>query len=159
MKKGIVFVALLLLFGTTGSVLAQRSSVDYPVYSNGGKPDLTIDPKRFVSQMAVIDRYFDSAGCEFQEGSVPALAIGASCDSIQSSSMAATAISSLATVRTPIIPMPIISTFPHAMVTTISRDFSVYELLTLDGNLVVAGHAGILFRRLVQVRWREEPWR
>jgi hypothetical protein len=50
---------------------AQRSSVggDFPIYDNGGKPDLTIDPKRFVSQMEIIERYFDRIAdqCVFDE--------------------------------------------------------------------------------------------
>ena len=55
---------------------AQRSSVggDFPIYDNGGKPDLTIDPKRFVSQMEIIDRYFDPVAdqCVFEEFAVGA---------------------------------------------------------------------------------------
>ena len=55
---------------------AQRSSVggDFPIYDNGGKPDLTIDPKRFVSQMEIIDRYFDPIAdqCVFDEFAVGA---------------------------------------------------------------------------------------
>src|SRR6266852_1243171 len=45
-------------------------SRDFPVYSNHGKPDLTVDPKRFVSQMEIIDRLFDLTSCELVEGSV-----------------------------------------------------------------------------------------
>src|SRR3989442_2592035 len=52
--------------------LGQRTSVssDIAVYPNGGKPDLTIDPKRFVSQMEIVDRYFSPADCALIEGSV-----------------------------------------------------------------------------------------
>jgi len=51
---------------------AVRTDVsrDFPVYSNHGKPDLTVDPKRFVSQMEIIDRLFDASSCEIAEGSV-----------------------------------------------------------------------------------------
>jgi len=51
---------------------AVRTDVsrDFPVYSNHGKPDLTVDPKRFVSQMEIVDRLFDSSSCEIAEGSV-----------------------------------------------------------------------------------------
>ena len=51
---------------------AVRTDVarDFPVYANGGQPDLTVDPKRFVSQMEIIDRLFDSSSCEIAEGSV-----------------------------------------------------------------------------------------
>jgi Lysyl oxidase len=54
--------------------LAQRTSVgrDFPVYSNGGLPDLTIDPKRFASQMEIVDRFFDPIAdkCVFDEYAV-----------------------------------------------------------------------------------------
>src|SRR5947208_3570758 len=51
---------------------AQRTSVsgDFPIYDNHGKPDLTPDPKRFVSQMEIVDRLFKSGDCELVEGSV-----------------------------------------------------------------------------------------
>jgi len=51
---------------------AVRTDVsrDFPVYHNHGQPDLTIDPKRFVSQMEIVDRFFDSSSCELIEGSV-----------------------------------------------------------------------------------------
>src|SRR5256886_5701942 len=51
---------------------AVRTDVsrDFPVYHNHGQPDLTIDPKRFVSQMEIVDRFFDSSSCEISEGSV-----------------------------------------------------------------------------------------
>jgi len=63
-------VTILLLLAAGGS--SQRTSVgrDFPVYNNGGKPDLTVDPQRFTSQMEIIDRFFDSTGCAFQEGAV-----------------------------------------------------------------------------------------
>jgi len=51
---------------------AVRTDVarDFPVYHNQGLPDLTIDPKRLVSQMEIVDRFFDSSSCELIEGSV-----------------------------------------------------------------------------------------
>src|SRR5437660_9840527 len=42
----------------------------FPVYNNHGKPDLTPDPKKFVTQMEIVDRLFDSSSCEIAEGSV-----------------------------------------------------------------------------------------
>lgn len=55
-------------------VIAQRTSVgrDFPVYPNGGLPDLTVDPKRFESQMEIVDRLFDPIddACAFEEGVV-----------------------------------------------------------------------------------------
>jgi len=51
---------------------AQRTSVsgDIPIYNNHGRPDLTIDPKRFESQMEIVDRLFQAGDCELVEGSV-----------------------------------------------------------------------------------------
>ena len=60
MKKTLA-VAFFVSVGLSATAFAQRTSVsgDFPVYDNGGKPDLTVDPKRFVSQMEIVDRYFD----------------------------------------------------------------------------------------------------
>ena len=62
-------IALLVL---AASSLSQRTSVGrlFPVYNNGGKPDLTVDPQRFTSQMEIIDRFFDDGTCAIQEGAV-----------------------------------------------------------------------------------------
>jgi len=66
------WLTLALLFTAPSLCLAQRTSVsgDFPIYANGGLPDLTIDPKRFVSQMEIVDRLFDASSCEIQEGTV-----------------------------------------------------------------------------------------
>ena len=70
MKRCVLTVAVLCLLATPA--FAQRTSVsrDFPVYVNGGLPDLTVDPKRFVSQMEIVDRYFDpeADACAFAEG-------------------------------------------------------------------------------------------
>src|SRR5215813_4482296 len=66
----VVSFALLLLAPLTA--WAQRTSVsgDFPIYANGGLPDLTVDPKRFVSQMEIVDRLFEAGSCELEEGTV-----------------------------------------------------------------------------------------
>src|SRR5262245_37800095 len=66
------FAALMILIGMHSAGLAQRTNVgrDFPIYDNGGKPDLTIDPQRFVSQMEIVDRYFDPSDCAIAEGVV-----------------------------------------------------------------------------------------
>ena len=70
--KRVIAVALGMLVVGSLVALAQRTSVsnDLPIYANGGKPDLTIDPKRFVSQMEIVDRFFDSTDCALAEGTV-----------------------------------------------------------------------------------------
>src|SRR5215475_14470727 len=69
-----VFAALMIIISLRSAGFAQRTSVgrEFPVYNNGGKPDLTIDPKRFVSQMEIVDRYFDPVAdqCVFEEYAV-----------------------------------------------------------------------------------------
>ena len=71
MKRIIALVLGMLVVGSLVAV-AQRTSVsdDFPIYANRGKPDLTIDPKRFVSQMEIVDRFFDSTDCALTEGTV-----------------------------------------------------------------------------------------
>ena len=67
----VVVIALLVL---VPSAISQRTSVsrNFPVYNNGGKPDLVVDPQRFASQMEIVDRFFTETGCAFQEGAVGA---------------------------------------------------------------------------------------
>lgn len=69
-----LWIAAALSLAFASPIAAQRTSVsrDYPVYNNSGRPDLTIDPKRFVSQMEIVDRYFDMVAdrCAFEEGVV-----------------------------------------------------------------------------------------
>ena len=70
--RRIVIASVVIGALVSGSVLAQRTSVsgDFPIYDNKGLPDLTVDPKRFVSQMEIVDRLFQAGDCEFVEGSV-----------------------------------------------------------------------------------------
>src|SRR5437763_7865448 len=67
MAIGIAMLAL-----AADRAIAQRTSVssDFPIYNNQGLPDLTPDPKRFVSQMEIVDRLFNAGDCELVEGSV-----------------------------------------------------------------------------------------
>lgn len=64
--------ALLLLCLIPLAARAVRTDVarNFPLYHNHGLPDLTIDSKRFVSQMEIVDRFFDSSSCEVVEGSI-----------------------------------------------------------------------------------------
>ena len=68
----VVIAALLTLLLISVGGSGQRTSVgrDFPVYANAGKPDLTVDPQRFASQMEIVDRFFDAGGCAVQEGVV-----------------------------------------------------------------------------------------
>ena len=73
MRRIVLALAFSAVLAVPASVSAEpRDSVsrDFPIYANGGKPDLTVDPKRFVSQMEIVDRFFDASSCELQEGSI-----------------------------------------------------------------------------------------
>lgn len=121
---------------------AQRTSVgrDFPVYANGGKPDLTVDPQRFTSQMEIIDRLFDDGTCAILEGAVGGTGYrrilrfdtvvmnGGDGDLIVGNRSDANN------------PYAEFFEFAPCHGHYHIRDFSVYELLTLDGRTVVAGH-------------------
>jgi Lysyl oxidase len=66
------WMTIVVLSMPPAAALAQRTSVsgDFPIYANGGKPDFTVDPKRFVSQMEIVDRLFAPGDCELEEGTV-----------------------------------------------------------------------------------------
>jgi hypothetical protein len=70
--KRVLACAALAFLAFTSAIPAQRTSVgrDFPIYDNGGKPDLTLDPKRFVSQMEIVDRFFAAGSCALAEGTV-----------------------------------------------------------------------------------------
>src|SRR5882672_4587920 len=72
MKRKVTYSAAVLLLLVVGVAWAQRTDVSrlFPIYNNEGKPDLTVDPKRFISQMEIVDRFFDSSSCELIEGSI-----------------------------------------------------------------------------------------
>ena len=71
MRK-LIFIIVLGLALIPTSVLSQRKSGSrqFPVYENGGKPDLVVDPQRFVSQMEIVDRLFAEGSCAIEEGAV-----------------------------------------------------------------------------------------
>jgi len=72
MMKSVSYRTLFLLLLVASLALAQRTDISrlFPIYKNGGQPDLTVDPKRFTSQMEIVDRLFDASSCELVEGSV-----------------------------------------------------------------------------------------
>lgn len=70
MKRILVAVVSVLLIAPPA--LAARTSVsrDFPIYANGGDPDLVVDPQRFESQMEIVDRRFEAGDCALVEGAV-----------------------------------------------------------------------------------------
>jgi hypothetical protein len=49
---------------------ATSGSKPFPVYENGGKPDLVVDPQRFVAKMEIVDALFNEGSCAIEEGAV-----------------------------------------------------------------------------------------
>ncbi|HEV8137065.1 MAG TPA: lysyl oxidase family protein [Pyrinomonadaceae bacterium] len=68
----LVVITLCVLIVPTALSKKTKVSRAFPVYDNGNKPDLTIDPQNFVARMEIVDRLFDETGCEFKEGAVHA---------------------------------------------------------------------------------------
>jgi hypothetical protein len=60
-----VAIVITLFLLIVPAALSEKTKVSraFPVYENGGKPDLTIDPQRFVARMEIVDRFFDESGC------------------------------------------------------------------------------------------------
>jgi len=136
-----LFTALTFLIVLHSTGLAQRTSVsrDFPVYNNGGKPDLTIDPKRFVSQMEIVDRLFEPTDCAIVEG-----VVGGSgyrrllrFDTVIMNSGDGDLI--VGDRRDPNNQYASWFTFHACHGHYHLRDFSLYELLTLDEKNVVSG--------------------
>jgi hypothetical protein len=136
-----VFAALMIIISLRSAGLAQRTSVgrDFPVYDNGGKPDLTIDPKRFVSQMEIVDRYFDPSDCAIAEGVVGGSGyrrILRFDTVIMNSGNGDLVVGDRSDPNNPYAGWFVFHTcHGHYHI----RDFSIYELLTPDGQRVTAG--------------------
>ena len=63
--RHVIFITILALALIPTTVLSQKVKVSkqFPVYDNGGKPDLVVDPSRFVSSMQIVDRNFSEGNC------------------------------------------------------------------------------------------------
>ena len=71
MRK-LIFVILLVFALVPSAILSQRKTVSkqFPVYDNGGKPDLVVDPQKFVAKMEIVDRLFPEGSCAIETGAV-----------------------------------------------------------------------------------------
>jgi len=140
----VVFIGSLSVVGLLafGTATAQRTDVsrNFPVYNNGGKPDLTVDPKRFVDQMEIVDRLFDSTSCEIQEGSVGGIGYRRL---LRFDTVLINGGNGDLVVGSPTDP-----TNPYASIFVFSpchmhyhiRGFSDYQLLNLDRTVAAVGH-------------------
>jgi hypothetical protein len=134
------------VFLLAGPAFAQRTSVsrDFPVYGNGGLPDLTIDPKRFVSQMEIVDRYFDpeADACAFAEEVITGTHAGyrrlLRFDTVvMNGGDGDVALGDRADPNNPYAPFFYYAAcHDHYHV----RDFSTYQLLRLDRSVAAVGH-------------------
>src|SRR5215212_5992359 len=141
MRK-VIFIIFLLLALVPSSVVSQRTTVSraFPVYDNGGKPDLLVDPQRFVSHMKIVDRLFTEGSCAIQEGAVGGAGYRRLLrfDTVVMNSGDAELV-----VGDPSDPNnPYASWFEFAPCHGDNhiRDFSVYELLNVNRTVVLAGH-------------------
>jgi hypothetical protein len=129
-----------LLFWPAGP-LAQRTSVarDFPIYDNRGKPDLAIDPQRFVAQMEIIDRVFAPDDCAIAEGVVGGAGIRRLLrfDTVlMNRGDGDLVVGDRSDPNNPYAPYFVFhECHGHYHI----RDFSIYELLTLDRTVVVTG--------------------
>jgi lysyl oxidase len=123
---------------------AQRTSVgrDFPVYDNDGLPDLTVDPKRFVSQMEIVDRLFDliDDACAFEEGVIGTAGYRRLLrfDTVVMNGGDGDLV--VGDRSDPNNPYREWFVFAECHGHYHIRDFSEYELLKLDGTTIVSGH-------------------
>ena len=126
----------------TTPALSQKTNVSrqFPVYANGGKPDLVVDPQRFVSQMEIIDRLFEPPSCALEEGVVGGTGYRRILrfDTVVMNSGDGDLV--VGDRSDPNNPYAEWFEFAPCHGHYHIRDFSVYELLDSSGTLVVAGH-------------------
>lgn len=136
----LVIVVTLLVLVT--SATSQRTSVsrNFRVYDNGGKPDLVVDPQRFVSQMEIVDRLFVEGSCAIEEGAVGATGVRRILrfDTVVMNSGDGDLV--VGDRSDPNNPFAEFFEFAPCHGHFHIKDFSVYELLSLDRQLVVAAH-------------------
>ena len=148
------FSIIIPLVLVTTPALSQRTSVSrqFPVYNNGGHPDLVVDPQRFASQMEIVDRFFSAEGCAIQEGAVGGTGYRRILrfDTVVMNSGDGDLI--LGNRADPDNPFAEWFEFAPCHGHFHIRDFSVYELLDTSGTVVVAAQKnGLLHGRLAQV--------
>lgn len=141
MRK-LLLLAIAVLILIPPAAISQRTSVSrvFPVYDNGGKPDLVVDPQRFVSQMEIVDRLFTEGDCALEEGAVGALGVRRILrfDTVVMNSGDGDLV--VGDRSDPANPFAEFFEFAPCHGHFHIRDFSVYELLNVDRTLVIAAH-------------------
>ncbi len=135
-------IAIALLVFIPPAAISQRTSVSrmFPVYENGGKADLVVDPQRFVSQMEIVDRLFTEGDCAIEEGAVGSTGYRRLLrfDTVVMNSGDGDLV--VGDRSDPNNPFAEFFEFAPCHGHFHIRDFSVYELLNVDRTLVVAAH-------------------
>lgn len=141
-KLSILFITLIAAALISTPAHSQRTSVSrqFPVYDNDGKPDLVVDPQRFVSQMEIVDRLFETGDCAIEEGVVGGTGYRRLLrfDTVVMNSGDGDLV--VGDRSDPNNPYAAWFVFAPCHGHYHIRDFSVYELLNTDRTLVVAGH-------------------
>ena len=137
-----VGIAIALLVFIPPAAISQRTSVSrmFPVYENGGKADLVVDPQRFVSQMEIVDRLFTEGDCAIEEGAVGSTGYRRLLrfDTVVMNSGDGDLV--VGDRSDPNNPFAEFFEFAPCHGHFHIRDFSVYELLNVDRTLVLAAH-------------------
>jgi lysyl oxidase len=134
-----LFVACTALVPVVG--IAQRTGVarDYPIYNNGGKPDIVMDPQRFTAQMEIVDRFFEPTDCAIPEGAVggPGYRRLLRFDTVlMNRGDGDLKVGDRSDPENPYAPYFVFhSCHGHYHI----NNFSIYELVNLEGDVVVAG--------------------
>ena len=138
----ILLMVVLTILVLVPSTISQRTSVSrvFPVYNNGGKPDLVVDPQRFVSQMEIVDRFFREGDCALEEKAVGGTGYRRLLrfDTVIMNSGDGDLV--VGDRSDPNNPYAQFFEFAPCHGHYHIRDFSVYELLNMDRTLVVAAH-------------------
>ena len=125
----------------SGESFAQRTGVasDFPIYDNGGRPDLAVDPQRFVAQMEIVDRFFEPNDCAIAEEVVggPGYRRLLRFDTVLMNRGDADLV--VGDRSDPTNPYAPYFVFHQCHGHYHIKYFSIYELLTPDGQVVVAG--------------------
>ena len=125
----------------SGESFAQRTGVasDFPIYDNGGKPDLAVDPQRFVAQMEIVDRFFEPNDCAIAEEVVggPGYRRLLRFDTVLMNRGDGDLV--VGDRSDPTNPYAPYFVFHQCHGHYHIKYFSIYELLTPDGQVVVAG--------------------
>lgn len=142
MRRSKILFTVVITLLISSSVISQRASVlrVFPVYDNGGKPDLVVDPRRFVAQMEIVDRLFNEGSCAIQEGAVGGAGYRRILrfDTVVMNSGDADLV--VGDPNDPNNPYAGAFEFAPCRLHIHIRGFLVYELLSSDRTVVVASH-------------------